>query len=69
MLQDGGGGYTIMHTESGDLVALGAEPRRGRAPRKMPVQLLHCRVYNAEKPVSFFIMLTVEHYFNHLFLS
>ncbi|XP_022831217.1 uncharacterized protein LOC111359797 isoform X2 [Spodoptera litura] len=57
---DGGGGYTIMHTEAGDLVALGAEPRRGRAPRKTPVQLLHCRVYNAEKPAPFEVRVHVS---------
>lgn len=52
MSQDGGGGYTIMHTESGDLYAVGAEPRRERAPRKQSIQLWNCRVYNAENPVS-----------------
>ncbi|KAJ8729894.1 hypothetical protein PYW07_016932 [Mythimna separata] len=57
---DGGGGYTIMHTEAGDLFAVGAEPRRERAPRKQPIQLLHCRVYNAEKPAPFDVRVHVS---------
>lgn len=41
-----------MHTEAGDLLALGAEPRRERAPRRQPVQLLRCRTYSADRPVG-----------------
>ncbi|XP_075973875.1 uncharacterized protein LOC142975096 isoform X3 [Anticarsia gemmatalis] len=57
---DGGGGYTIMHTESGDLFAVGNEPRKERAPKKQHVQLLHCRVYNAEKPAPFEVRVHVS---------
>lgn len=41
-----------MHTEAGDLYQIAAEPRKERAPRKPPIHLIQCRVYNAEKPVS-----------------
>lgn len=55
--QDGGGGYTIMHTDSGDLYEIAPEPRKERAPKKQPVPLIHCRVYNAEKPVRSYLFL------------
>ncbi|CAB3253140.1 unnamed protein product [Arctia plantaginis] len=57
---DGGGGYTIMHTEQGDLYAVGTEPRRERAPKKQHVQLLHCRIYNADKPAPFEVRVHVS---------
>ncbi|KAG6452116.1 hypothetical protein O3G_MSEX007476 [Manduca sexta] len=47
---DGGGGYTIMHTDSGDLYTVGEEPKRERHPKKQPIHLIQCRVYNADKP-------------------
>ncbi|CAH2231996.1 jg4056 [Pararge aegeria aegeria] len=47
---DGGGGYTIMHTEAGDLYEIAQEPRKERAPKKPPIHLLQCRLYNDEKP-------------------
>lgn len=40
-----------MHTAAGDLYEMAAEPRRERAPKKAPIHLIRCRVYNAEKPV------------------
>ncbi|CAH0579474.1 unnamed protein product [Chrysodeixis includens] len=57
---DGGGGYTIMHTAAGDLFAVGAEPRRERAPRKPHVQLLRCRTYSADRPAPFEVHLHVS---------
>ncbi|XP_026728983.1 uncharacterized protein LOC113494740 isoform X2 [Trichoplusia ni] len=57
---DGGGGYTIMHTEAGDLFAVGAEPRRERPPRKQHVQLLRCRTYSADRPAPFEVQLHVS---------
>ncbi|XP_052740067.1 uncharacterized protein LOC112050509 isoform X2 [Bicyclus anynana] len=47
---DGGGGYTIMHTAAGDLYSVGREPRKERAPRPPPVQLIQCRLYSDDKP-------------------
>ncbi|XP_050345899.1 uncharacterized protein LOC126770519 isoform X2 [Nymphalis io] len=47
---DGGGGYTIMHTESGDLYEIGQEPRKERQQKKPAINLIPCRFYNAEKP-------------------
>ncbi|XP_059051551.1 uncharacterized protein LOC131846301 isoform X2 [Achroia grisella] len=61
----GDGGYTIMHTAAGDLVAVGAEPRR-RPPRRpprphlQPVPLLPCRVYNADRPAPFCVRMHVS---------
>ncbi|XP_041978425.1 uncharacterized protein LOC121732564 isoform X2 [Aricia agestis] len=57
---DGGGGYTIMHTEAGDLYEVREEPRRERAPRAVPIQLYPCRVYNAEKPAPFTVQMCVS---------
>nr|XP_049699789.1 uncharacterized protein LOC110372082 isoform X4 [Helicoverpa armigera] len=57
---DGGGGYTIMHTAAGDLYAVGAEPRRVRVSRPPPVQLLHCRLYSADKPAPFDVRMHVS---------
>ncbi|CAH2037053.1 unnamed protein product, partial [Iphiclides podalirius] len=57
---DGGGGCTIMHTEAGDLYAMAAEPRRERAPKKPPIHLIRCRVYNAEKPAPCEVSLNVS---------
>ncbi|XP_032522719.2 uncharacterized protein LOC116774167 isoform X1 [Danaus plexippus] len=47
---DGGGGYTIMHTEAGDMYEIGQEPRKERQQRKQAVQLIPLHVYNSEKP-------------------
>ncbi|XP_034830939.1 uncharacterized protein [Maniola hyperantus] len=47
---DGGGGYTIMHTEAGDLYEIGQEPRKERAPKKPTIHLIQCRLYSDEKP-------------------
>lgn len=49
--QDGEGGFTIMHTEAGDMYEVGTEPKKERQSKKQPVHLIRCRVYNAEKPV------------------
>ncbi|XP_021207831.1 histone H2A deubiquitinase MYSM1 isoform X3 [Bombyx mori] len=56
----GGGGYTIMHTEAGDLYRVQAEPRRERAPRRPPIHLMQCRVYSAERPAPFEVELHVS---------
>lgn len=57
---DGGGGYTIMHTESGDLYAVGAEPKRERQTRKQPLQLIQCRLYNAQRPAPYEVRVHVS---------
>ncbi|XP_063825310.1 uncharacterized protein LOC135074859 [Ostrinia nubilalis] len=57
---DGGGGYTIMHTAAGDLLSRADEPRKPRAPRKQPVHLIPCRMYNAENPAPFTVRLHVS---------
>lgn len=46
-----------MHTATGDLYAVAPEPRRERAPRRQHVQLIPCRLYNSEHPVSKCILL------------
>ncbi|KAI8436263.1 hypothetical protein MSG28_004310 [Choristoneura fumiferana] len=59
---DGGGGYTIMHTAAGDLFRAVAEPRRERVPRPRPdpVSLIHCRLYNDERPAPYSVRLHVS---------
>ncbi|XP_068631889.1 histone H2A deubiquitinase MYSM1-like [Battus philenor] len=57
---DGGGGCTIMHTPAGDLYEVAAEPRRERAPKKAPIHLLQCRVYNVDKPAPCEVSLKVS---------
>ncbi|XP_037964922.2 uncharacterized protein LOC105395558 [Plutella xylostella] len=58
---DGEGGYTIMHTAGGDLVAVGAEPRQPRKPpRAAPVSLIQCRMYNADRPAPYEVRLYVS---------
>ncbi|CAH0723151.1 unnamed protein product, partial [Brenthis ino] len=57
---DGGGGYTIMHTESGDLYEIGQEPRKERPPKKTAVELIPCRFYNSERPAPFAVTLSVS---------
>ncbi|CAG9584903.1 unnamed protein product [Danaus chrysippus] len=57
---DGGGGYTIMHTESGDMYEIGQEPRKERQQRKQPVQLIPLHVYNSEKPAPCVVHMFVS---------
>ncbi|CAG9785928.1 unnamed protein product [Diatraea saccharalis] len=57
---DGGGGFTIMHTESGDLVEVASEPRKERQTRKQPIHLIECRIYNADRPAPFSVSLHVS---------
>ncbi|XP_046959300.1 uncharacterized protein LOC124529574 isoform X1 [Vanessa cardui] len=57
---DGGGGYTIMHTESGDLYEIGQEPRKERQQKKPVINLIPCRFYNAEKPAPCEVSLHVS---------
>ncbi|XP_013171933.1 PREDICTED: histone H2A deubiquitinase MYSM1-like [Papilio xuthus] len=57
---DGGGGCTIMHTAAGDLYEVAPEPRRERPPRKPPIHLIRCRVYNDDKPAPCTVSLNVS---------
>ncbi|XP_061712949.1 uncharacterized protein LOC133521861 isoform X2 [Cydia pomonella] len=57
---DGGGGYTIAHTAAGDVLQRRREPRPARAPRPRPERLLPCRVYNAERPAPYSVVLSVS---------
>ncbi|CAG4937259.1 unnamed protein product [Parnassius apollo] len=57
---DGGGGCTIMHTAAGDLYEVAAEPRRERLPKKAPIQLIRCHVYNTDKPPPCEVSLNVS---------
>ncbi|KAJ0177415.1 hypothetical protein K1T71_007424 [Dendrolimus kikuchii] len=57
---DGGGGYTIMHTESGDLYEVSTEPKREKQPRKQAIHLIQCRVYNANRPAPFEVVVDVS---------
>ncbi|XP_053608144.1 uncharacterized protein LOC128673972 isoform X2 [Plodia interpunctella] len=59
IILDGGGGYTIMHTETGDLLEQSAEPKKERVLRKS-VPLLPCRVYNTDKPAPFEVYIYVS---------
>ncbi|KPJ12694.1 Histone H2A deubiquitinase MYSM1 [Papilio machaon] len=57
---DGGGGCTIMHTAAGDMYEVAPEPRRERPPRKPPIHLIRCRVYNDDKPAPCTVSLNVS---------
>ncbi|CAH2106093.1 unnamed protein product [Euphydryas editha] len=57
---DGGGGYTIMHTESGDLYEIGQEPRKERPQKKPVIELIPCRFYSADKPAPCEVSLHVS---------
>ncbi|CAH2980054.1 unnamed protein product [Chilo suppressalis] len=57
---DGGGGFTIMHTENGDLYEIASEPRKERQARKQPIHLIECHIYNADRPAPFFVSLHVS---------
>ncbi|XP_045448397.1 uncharacterized protein LOC123656820 [Melitaea cinxia] len=56
----GGGGYTIMHTESGDLYEIGQEPRKERPQKKPVIDLFPCRFYSADKPAPCEVSLHVS---------
>ncbi|XP_063381039.1 uncharacterized protein LOC134667545 [Cydia fagiglandana] len=55
---DGDGGYTIAHTAAGDVLQRRAEPRR--PPRARAERLLACRLYNAERPAPYSVVLSVS---------
>ncbi|XP_063618636.1 uncharacterized protein LOC134791518 [Cydia splendana] len=56
---DGDGGYTIAHTAAGDVLQRRAEPRRP-PPRPRPERLFPCRLYNAERPAPYSVVLSVS---------
>ncbi|KAJ2939744.1 hypothetical protein O0L34_g17935 [Tuta absoluta] len=57
----GDGGFTIMHTEAGDLYEVGAEPKKERAPKKPPpVHLIQCRLYTSDRPAPYSVRLHVS---------
>ncbi|XP_063534220.1 uncharacterized protein LOC134744370 [Cydia strobilella] len=61
---DGEGGYTIAHTAAGDVLQRREEPRqeprRPPASRPRPERLIPCRVYNAERPAPYSVVLSVS---------
>ncbi|XP_063361858.1 uncharacterized protein LOC134650855 [Cydia amplana] len=57
---DGDGGYTIAHTAAGDVLQRREEPRRPPATRPRPERLIPCRVYNAERPAPYSVVLSVS---------
>ncbi|KAI5652095.1 histone H2A deubiquitinase MYSM1 isoform X1 [Phthorimaea operculella] len=59
----GDGGFTIMHTEAGDLYEVGAEPKKERTVKKPappPVHLIQCRLYSTDRPAPYSVRLHVS---------
>ncbi|XP_077291197.1 uncharacterized protein LOC143914753 [Arctopsyche grandis] len=59
LILDGDGGYTITHSEYGEIYEAIAEPKQHR-PKKKPVNLIHCRLFDNEHPAPYSV---------HIYLS